>query len=87
MLQIAQVGNQHDERTVNNIMREVALQRVPLIIGSMASTPNSSPKQRASAIVDHLFSKLISLGGTCGLHYSNTPDYKSNISTFIAQTL
>ena len=81
MLQIAQVGNQQDERAINSVMREVALKRVPLIIGSMASTPNSSSKQRASAIVDHLFSKLISLGVTCGFHYSNNPDYKSNIST------
>ena len=67
MLQVIQGMSQPDESTINNSMREIALQRAPLIIGSMASTPNFSSKQRASAIVDHLFSKSISLGGTCGL--------------------
>ena len=67
MLQMVEGLIQQDEKTVNNTMREIAVQRVPLIIGCMASSPTFGLKQRASAIVDHLFTKLIALGGTCGM--------------------
>lgn len=68
MLQMVEGLIQQDEKTVNNTMREIAVQRVPLIIGCMASSPTFGLKQRASAIVDHLFTKLIDLGGTCGMN-------------------
>ena len=75
MLEICRGNNQGDEITITNIMREVALQRIPLVIGSLASSPACSLRQRASAVVDHLSLKLIALGGTSGL----TPNGESDI--------
>ena len=85
MLQMVEGLIQQDEKTVNNTMREIAVQRVPLIIGCMASSPTFGLKQRASAIVDHLFTKLIDLGGTCGMNTNiNDPNRQGKQKTINA---
>ena len=67
MLQVSQ--GTADQGT--NSMRDVGLQRIPLIVGTLAPTPTCSLRQRSAAVIDHLFSKLLALGGTCGPAPSN----------------
>ena len=74
MLLMCQGTKQADTLVITNIMQEVALQRIQLIVGAMSSSTTCSLRQRSSAVLDHLFSKLLALGGTCGLASNIDPD-------------
>ena len=81
MLEVCKGTSHTDEINTINVMREIASQRIPLIIGTMASSTNYSPRQRAAAVVDHLFFKLIALGGTCGLTCNGNSEPASESSS------
>ena len=77
MKEACESNNKGDEATNTRIMREVSLQRIPLVIGSMAPNQDCSLRQRASAVVDHLSSKLIALGGNSGPSSNGEQDIES----------